>query len=56
MTKFINEVLIENPKAAEDFRLGKTNVVGFLLGKFMQKSAGRGDPKEVSKRFFDRLK
>ena len=47
--KVVDEVLSENPKAVADFRGGKANAVGYLVGKFMQKSRGRGDPKAISK-------
>ena len=47
--KVVDEVLSENSKAVADFRGGKANAVGYLVGKFMQKSRGRGDPKAISK-------
>ena len=34
----INEVLKENPKAIEDYKKGKTMVIGFLLGKVVNKT------------------
>ena len=38
------EVLENNPKAVEDYRGGKTNVLGFLVGQCMRASKGKGNP------------
>ena len=42
---FVNQVLAENPKAIADYKSGKTNVVGWLMGQVMKKSGGKADPK-----------
>ena len=41
---FVDEVLKENPKAVEDFKSGKTNVLGWLTGQVMKKSGGKANP------------
>jgi len=40
----VDEVLAANEKAVEDFKNGKTNVLGFLVGQCMKKSKGQGNP------------
>ncbi len=40
----VNNVLQENEKAVEDYKAGKTNVVGFLVGQCMKQSKGQGNP------------
>ncbi|MBM0740234.1 Asp-tRNA(Asn)/Glu-tRNA(Gln) amidotransferase subunit GatB [Phormidium sp. CLA17] len=41
----IDEVLIENPKELEQYRGGKTKLLGFFVGQVMKKTGGRADPK-----------
>lgn len=40
----VQEVLANNPKAVADFKNGKTNVLGFVLGQCMRASKGQGNP------------
>ena len=40
----VDQVIAENPKAVEDFKNGKTNVLGWLTGQVMKKSAGKANP------------
>ncbi len=40
----VNEVVSNNAKAIEDYRNGKTNVLGFLVGQCMKASKGKGNP------------
>jgi aspartyl-tRNA(Asn)/glutamyl-tRNA(Gln) amidotransferase subunit B len=39
------KVIAENPDACERYHKGKTNVIGFLLGRCMEKLRGKADPK-----------
>lgn len=41
--KAVEEVLKNEAKAVEDYRKGKVNVVGFLLGMVQKKLSGKGD-------------
>lgn len=41
----IDKVLAENPAAARDFRSGRTQALGFLVGQAMRASKGTADPK-----------
>ncbi|MEK9134867.1 MAG: Asp-tRNA(Asn)/Glu-tRNA(Gln) amidotransferase subunit GatB [Patescibacteria group bacterium] len=47
LEKIIKEVISQNPKAMEDYKKGKTNVLQFLAGQVMAKSKGRANPKLV---------
>jgi aspartyl-tRNA(Asn)/glutamyl-tRNA(Gln) amidotransferase subunit B len=47
--KAIEEALAENPKSVEEYKAGNQKVTGFLMGKVMQKLAGKADPQIVSK-------
>ena len=38
-----------NPKAIEDIKNGRTNLVGFLVGQVIKKSQGKAHPGIVSK-------
>ena len=42
--KLVDEVLAANPKSVEDYKGGKKNVVGFLVGQCMKASKGKGNP------------
>jgi len=44
----VSAVLAENPDAVAQFRKGRTNIVGFLVGQVIKKSQGKANPKVVS--------
>ncbi|MBI3307253.1 MAG: Asp-tRNA(Asn)/Glu-tRNA(Gln) amidotransferase subunit GatB [Candidatus Omnitrophica bacterium] len=48
-TKLIEEVaeriIAANPKSAEDFRAGKEQALGFLVGQMMKETKGKANPK-----------
>lgn len=46
--KLVNEVLAENAQAVEDWKKGKTNAAGWLMGQVMKKSSGKAAPNQVS--------
>ena len=41
----VAKVIADNPKAVADFKGGKTNVVGWLMGQVMKASGGKVNPK-----------
>lgn len=42
------EVIAANPQALADYRAGKTQALGFLVGQAMKKAQGRADPKRLA--------
>lgn len=44
LVAIVDKVLADNPKAVEDYKNGKTNVAGFLVGQCMKASRGQGNP------------
>jgi len=44
----VDGVLTANPAVVADFRAGKTNVAGFLVGQVMKASRGKADPALVN--------
>lgn len=56
LEKIINEVILENEKAVEDFKSGKTQALQFLIGKVMQKTKGRADPQKTKEFLIKMLK
>ncbi len=46
--RFVDEVLAANEKVAAEYRAGKSNVMGFLVGQVMKASRGKADPALVN--------
>lgn len=46
--KIIDEVLTGNPKQVEQYKSGKTAVIGFLVGQVMKASRGQANPGTVN--------
>ncbi len=44
----VADVLAKNPGTVADYKNGKTNVLGFLVGQCMKASRGQGNPKILS--------
>ncbi len=51
-TKAIEEIAAKviraNPQSAEDYRAGKKNAIGFLVGQVMKETQGKANPKMVN--------
>jgi len=45
----IRQVLDEHPDPVRQYRAGKTQTLGFLVGQVMKKSGGQAVPQEVQK-------
>jgi aspartyl-tRNA(Asn)/glutamyl-tRNA(Gln) amidotransferase subunit B len=43
--KIIDEIIASSPKELEQYRSGKTKLLGFFVGQVMKKTSGRADPK-----------
>lgn len=48
ITKVVEQVLKDNPKAAEDVRNGEMKAIGFLTGQVMKLSRGKANPQLAS--------
>ncbi len=46
--KIIDELIAANPKQVEQYRAGKTTVIGFFVGQVMKASKGQANPKMVN--------
>ena len=44
LEELVKSVIEANPKALEDYKNGKTNVMGYLVGQCMKASKGKGNP------------
>ena len=47
LASWVGEVLSESPQQAAQYRAGKTQVIGFLVGQVMKRSGGRAEPKRI---------
>ena len=45
--RWIEEILEQNPTQVAQYRAGKVQIVGFLIGQVMKRSGGRAEPKTV---------
>jgi aspartyl-tRNA(Asn)/glutamyl-tRNA(Gln) amidotransferase subunit B len=44
----VTEIIAANPNQAEQFRSGKTKLLGFFVGQVMKETQGKANPREVS--------
>ncbi|MFT5702217.1 MAG: aspartyl-tRNA(Asn)/glutamyl-tRNA(Gln) amidotransferase subunit B [Desulforhopalus sp.] len=44
LTSIVAEIIAANPTQADDFRNGKTKIMGFFVGQLMQKTKGKANP------------
>ncbi len=52
----IDDVIAANPQSVEDFKAGKTKVVGFLIGQVMKAMRGKADPANLGQLLSEKLK
>ena len=55
LEKIIDEVIAGNPKQVEQYKSGKTQVMGFLVGQVMKASRGQANPAAVNELLKKRL-
>jgi len=55
LVKIIEDVIAANPKQVEQYRGGKTTVIGFFVGQVMRASRGQADPAAVNRLLAERL-
>jgi len=51
----VAEIIAANPTQADDFRNGKTKIMGFFVGQLMQKTKGKANPKMANDLFVKAL-
>jgi aspartyl-tRNA(Asn)/glutamyl-tRNA(Gln) amidotransferase subunit B len=47
--KLVADVLAANPEQVAQFRAGKAQVLGYLVGQIMKASGGKANPQQVNK-------
>jgi aspartyl-tRNA(Asn)/glutamyl-tRNA(Gln) amidotransferase subunit B len=48
LERIVDKVIADHPKAVEDYRAGKANALGFLVGQVMKQTKGRARPDVVN--------
>jgi len=48
LSKLVDEVVGNNPKAVEDFKAGKKKAVGALVGQIMKATKGKANPRVIN--------
>jgi len=51
----VDEVIAANPKEAEGYRSGKTQLIGFFVGQVMQATGGKANPQAVQQILKEKL-
>lgn len=51
----VDEVLAENPDKVEQYKGGKTGLIGFFVGQCMKKMQGQGNPKVINELLASKL-
>jgi len=51
----VREIIAANPSQAEEYRAGKTKLMGYFVGQLMQKTKGRANPKLANQLFAQEL-
>jgi aspartyl-tRNA(Asn)/glutamyl-tRNA(Gln) amidotransferase subunit B len=54
--RLVDEAIAANPKSVADFRAGKPQALGFLVGQVMKSSRGKANPSVVNALLAERLK
>lgn len=55
IAELVTAVLAANPQSVEDYKAGKAQAVGFLVGQVMKQSRGKANPQLVNKTLMDFL-
>lgn len=56
LVAIVREIIEANPEQVQQFREGKTKVMGFFVGQLMQKTKGKANPQLANKLFAEELK
>ena len=49
LERIVKEVIREHPKQVGQYKAGKEKLFGFFVGKIMQDTKGKGNPKIIQK-------
>lgn len=52
----IDKIVADNPKQVEQFRGGKTKLMGFFVGQVMKETGGKANPAQVNQLLSEKLK
>jgi len=52
----VDEVINENPKAIEDYKNGRTNMLDYMVGQVMKKSQGKANPVSAKEKLLNKIK
>jgi aspartyl-tRNA(Asn)/glutamyl-tRNA(Gln) amidotransferase subunit B len=55
LTALVQEIIEANPAQAQQYRDGKTKVIGFFVGQLMKKTKGKANPQLANKLFGQEL-
>lgn len=55
ITAVVDAVLADNPDKVEQYKAGKTGLIGFFVGQCMKAMRGQGNPKVINELLQDRL-
>ncbi len=55
LAQIIDEVIAANPKEVEQYKGGKTKLLGFFVGQVMKKTQGRAEPQSTNKLIAEKL-
>ncbi len=55
LESIVLSVIEENEKVVDDYKNGKKNAIGFLVGKIMQKTKGKANPKIINQMLEDKI-
>ncbi len=56
LVKIVKEIVAANPAQVEQFKAGKTKVMGFFVGQLMKQTKGRANPKMANELFMNEFK
>jgi len=51
----VEKIIQENPKQVDQYRSGKTRVLGFFVGQVMKETGGKANPKQVNELVISKL-
>jgi len=55
LLEMVKSIIADNPGQAQDFRNGKTKLMGYFVGQLMQETKGKANPKLANKLFTQEL-